>query len=289
MTQILLLIFVLLHIFTHATEKIKIEEKPNHSLMSKMLTKLFTKADIKLPDECMVCYERFPVTLQLSCGHELCAICAESILNFCDNKKCPKCRATLPRLFAEWVAMIKIYPLQLTPNIPLAKLQRVFPLICSVPKVTILAKCIKMGIDVNTEGFAGYFPLHFASQKNVVEFLVNKGADVNQPNDRDITPLTMSSYMGNLNVVKYLIKKGANINQAPRIGGVNPLFASSHNGHLSVVQYLIQNGADVHHTSHGGVTSLSVSSEKGHLSVVKYLTENGADVNQLRTTSFPSC
>ena len=233
----------------------------------------------ELPDECMVCYERFPVSLQLSCGHELCALCAESILAVCDNNNCPKCRAPLPHLFSEWLTMIKIYPIQFTPDIPLGKLQHAFPLICSVPDLTIVAKCIDMGLNVNTEGICGYFPVHFASQKNVVEFLVNKGADVNQSNYRGITPLMLNSNMGNLLVVKSLIKNGAKINQVPN-NAATSLFASSHKGYLPVVKYLVQNGADVNQADIEGITPLSISSQNGHLSVVKYLIQNGANINQ---------
>ena len=204
----------------------------------------FSSKLIEIPDECMVCYERFPVSLKFFCGHELCALCAENIMAVCDNKTCPKCRADFPELFTEWLPMINLYPIYLTPNIPVEKLQRVFPLICFAGNLTRVAKCINMGMDVNTKGICGSFPIHLASQKNVVKYLINNGANMNQPSDSGITPLLWSSQMGDLPVVKYLIKIGAKINEVHQCA-LTPLFVSSQEGHLPVVKYLVQNGGDI--------------------------------------------
>ena len=105
----------------------------------------------EVPDECMVCYEHFPVSLQFFCGHELCSLCAESVMTVCESKNCPKCRAPLLNRLSELLPIIYIYLSQLTTDTPIEKLQRAFPLICSVPNLTTLEKCINMGIDVNTK------------------------------------------------------------------------------------------------------------------------------------------
>jgi len=244
------------------------------------------------PDECMVCYERFPVSLRFPCGHDLCALCAESIIKICDNDNCPKCRAPLPHIFTEWLTMIKIYPLQLTPDIPLEKLQHAFPLICSAADLPTVIKCVQMNLDINTKGSFGMFPLalaSLASMKNVVEYLLNQGADVNQPCNRG-TALEVSCQMCDLPMVKYLIKKGAYVNQIQNgaagnhlfrnsQGGHNPLLVSSQKGNLPIVQYLVKNGANVNLGRNDGLTPLIISSQQGHLQIVKYLIEQGADVN----------
>jgi ankyrin repeat protein len=323
MTQILLLIYVLLKIGTHATEENKFDEEPSHNLIARTLENIYARAvaaekNLKLLDECMVCYQRFPVTFQFFCGHELCSVCAESILHLCDRLQCPKCRAPLPKSVSEWLPMVNIYLNQLTPDIPIEKLKQAFALICSISNLISAPKCIYMGIDVNTKGFCGYFPLHFASQKNVVEYLLHWGADVNQVSDKGVTPLAWNSHIGNLFVVKSLIRHGANINQADNDGetplfmasleghlpvvqylvkkgatinqgnhnGETPLFMASLQGHLPVLQCLIQKDADINQPSNGGETSLFVSSEEGHLLVVEYLIQNGADVNQANKDGY---
>ena len=161
----------------------------------------------ELPDECMVCYEHFPVALQFPCCHEFCASCVHSIINVCDNKNCPKCRKPLPCTLSE--CQIMIYPI-LIQNIPLEQLQLSFPLICSVANLSTVAKCTQMGVDLNTKGFFGKFPLTHATQAtqiNVVKYLVDRGADVNHPINGYATPLSVNSQKGNFLVVQYLIKK----------------------------------------------------------------------------------
>jgi len=196
--------------------------------------------NLKLPNECMVCDERFPVSFQFSCGHEMCAVCAESTMKKCVNSNCPICRKALPKVATEWLTLIKIYPINLTRNISLENLQHIFPLICCVGDLTTVTKCVtEMGVNVNTKGSLGYFPIHLASQTNVVKYLLDKKADVNQVDHRGVTPLFMSCYRGHLRVVEYLINKGANMNQATN-NGWRPLTIAINNNHTEIVQILLE-------------------------------------------------
>jgi len=247
--------------------------KQSQKIIKKILTNIYTQAEENLTcppeDECMVCCEHFPVSLTFPCGHELCALCLESILQKCINDNCPKCRAPLPLLFTDWITMINIYPCLITPEIDLKDLQHAFPLICSVANLTTVIKCIKMGVDVNTKGFNGKFPLTACEKINVVKYLVDKGADVNQSTTSGVTSLQVNSQEGNLPVVEYLFKKGAFIHN-------DSLRGSSQNGHFDVVKFLVQNGSNVNLP--GGKT-LFMSSQNGHLEIVKYLVQNGASVS----------
>jgi len=261
--------------------KNKIDEDPVITkLVAEELKKVYTKAEknLKPKDDCMVCFNPFAVSFQFSCCHELCALCAVKILCVC-NPTCPMCRALLPDSLSEWLSMIQIYPIQLTPDYPLERLEYEFPFICSVANLTTVAKCISLGMDVNTEGINTFFPIHLASEKSVVKYLVEHGADVNQVNRNGNTPLLVSSENGHLQVVQYLIEHGADVNRGNN-NGVTPLWMSSQNGHLPVVQYLIEHGADVNQVDRNGDTPLLVSSQEGHLPVVEYLIQNGADVNR---------
>jgi len=264
----------------------EIDKKSTQNVIKTVLTNVYAKADENL--QCMVCYEHFPVSFRFSCGHELCASCADKIM-YDGNKKCPKCRAQLPYDLPEWLNMIQINTIQLTPDITLEKLQHAFPLICSVGSLTEVTKCINLGVDVNTKGFYNYFPIHLASQKSVVIFLVDKGADVNQVTLNGATPLLISSENGHLQVVQYWIEHGADVNRGNN-HGTTPLFMSSQNGHLPVVEYLIQHGADVNQGNNKGVTPLLFSSQEGYLPIVEYLIKHGADVNRGKNDgAIPLC
>lgn len=228
-----------------------------------------------LPNICDVCYEEnFPVFLKFPCGHNFCALCVEKITNI--NHKCPKCRASLPDIVAEFQTIIN-------PNletIPLKQLQHVFPLICSVAKLATVTKLINMGVQVNAKGWDGYFPIHLALKKKLVKHLVKHGADVNQVNADGVTPLMVSSENGRLQVVKYLLKNGAIVNKIRSDGATALMFASSH-GNLLVVQHLIENGnASVNQANNEGISALYESCQNGHFPVVEYLIKNGANVDQ---------
>jgi len=271
----------------------KIDEDTIPNLVAKMLTNIYDEAEknLKLPDEeCMVCYEQFPVSFQFSCGHEVCAICAESIMNKCVTQNCPKCRSPFPqRMLEEWLMLLKIYPIALTPDISIQKLQRAFPLICSVANLATVTKCVKMGVNVDIVGFGRYFPLHLVSQTNVVKYLLYKGANVNQVTIDGETPLYISCQRGFLPVTEYLIRNRANVNQTTT-NGVTPLLYSSQHGHLQVVEYLIEYGAKVNQADNNGWTPLLWSSQEGYLAIVEYLINNGADVNQVnKNSTTPLC
>jgi hypothetical protein len=219
----------------------KIDEDTIPNLIAKnLLANIYDKAVENLK-ECVVCYdERFPVSFQFSCGHEMCAVCAESTMKKCVNSNCPMCRKALPKVATEWLTLIKIYPINLTRNISLENLQHIFPLICCVGDLTTVTKCVtEMGVNVNTKGSLGYFPIHLASQTNVVKYLLDKKADVNQVDHRGVTPLFMSCYRGHLRVVEYLINKGANMNQATN-NGWRPLTIAINNNHTEIVQILLE-------------------------------------------------
>jgi len=267
-------------------EKTKINEEPNQELM---LKNIYTKEEekLKVPEECMVCYDYFPVLFQFPCGHEICAVCAESIYKLCDDRKikCPKCRAPFPSCMAEIQKMIKIYTIHLTPDNSLEKLQIAFPLICSVANLTTVTKFIKMGIDINAQGFLGFFPIHLALQKDVLKYLLGNGTNVSQRKTDGLTPLYMRCLEESLPIVQYLIYKGANVDQ-PDNDGNTPLHVSSQTGHLLMIKCLVKNGANVNQHNNHDVAPLMLSCQEGHLQVVKYLVENGANVNQPDNNGF---
>ncbi|XP_055900612.1 myotrophin-like [Biomphalaria glabrata] len=69
----------------------------------------------------------------------------------------------------------------------------------------------KEGVDVNKQ-IQGRFPLHFAAdygQTEVLEYLLSKGAKINEPDKFGITPLLSAIYEGHTASVQVLLAKGA--------------------------------------------------------------------------------
>src|SRR5712672_2741176 len=83
--------------------------------------------------------------------------------------------------------------------------------------------------------------LHFATiagHLNVVELLVQNGADVNKPDENRNTPLHLAAHHGQLDIAHLLLKSGSSINLQDRAGST-PLHKAAENGHLDIVTLLI--------------------------------------------------
>lgn len=71
-------------------------------------------------------------------------------------------------------------------------------------------------------------------------------------------------------MIDYLIEKGANIHHS-NINNQSPLFLSAHNGYLDMVKYCVEHGIDVHQRDVNGVNSMEQAHSRGHKLIVSYL------------------
>ena len=90
--------------------------------------------------------------------------------------------------------------------------------------------------------------------QEIVQLLLDKGADVNAKKTDGVTALMVASRDGHQEVVKLLLDKGADVN-AKRTDGVTALMAVSASGYIEIAQSLLANGADVN-AKDNGVTAL---------------------------------
>ena len=96
---------------------------------------------------------------------------------------------------------------------------------------------VQYGADSNIKDCSGATALFFALELNnseIVHFLVEEaGADVNAYNYKVQTPLHIASYYGNMDLVEYLVEKGAEIDAADE-DSMTPLLFASQNKNLDV-------------------------------------------------------
>ncbi|XP_030851780.1 protein fem-1 homolog A-like [Strongylocentrotus purpuratus] len=113
------------------------------------------------------------------------------------------------------------------------------------------------GVDVNCSDAFGYL--------EVVEYIVNNGADIEIGNKDGLTALHKASFKGHLGIVKYFVRKGAQLDKCNK-NDRTPLFCATQEGYLEVVEYIVNNGADI-------------EIDGGNRDIAEYLLKEGANIN----------
>ena len=146
--------------------------------------------------------------------------------------------------------------------------------------IDIVRVMIKAGSNVNQVNDYGFTPLHSAScngDVEIIKLLLDAGAEVNKRASLGQTPIYQASWLGNnsVEVIEALVQVGADVN-IPGIGGAPPLAIALQSNRIPVVQTLIKAGADVNRTDRGGQTPIFEASTQEMISI---LTTAGADIN----------
>ena len=108
------------------------------------------------------------------------------------------------------------------------------------------------GVDVDVDDYSwgswGETPLQLAarySHNEIVELLIDNGADVNAKDVNGNTPLHLAALFGRKEVVELLIANGAAVNvKGGNLGGM-PLHHAAFEGHKEIVELLLAKSADV--------------------------------------------
>jgi len=97
-------------------------------------------------------------------------------------------------------------------------------------------------------------------------------------NSSNTTPLHAAASSGHVDVVQFLLDKGADINSKDQYGQT-PLHDAADNGQKRMAKFLLDNGADVDARMHNDFTPLYMAADGGHRDVVMLLLRKGANVN----------
>ena len=146
------------------------------------------------------------------------------------------------------------------------------------------------GADPNVQWCIRNTPLHAAAcygDVEMVQVLLNLGADVNIRNDRSRSPLNhisrgpsgsvkIPNYPRSIaNVARLLIDRGADINDKDD-KGQTPLHTMTDKGRIEVIRVLLERGADVGVEDKQGKTPFSLAKGNGYEEIMKLLSEHGA-------------
>jgi len=151
----------------------------------------------------------------------------------------------------------------------------------------MVQELIKKGLNVNEPDDYGYTPLMKAcigdndNGQKTVEYLVTNGADINISNNSEYTALMFSVENEKLDLVKYLLSHHASINNRARYGMTELMMACKTNS-LEIIKELITYGVDVNAVNIYGYTALMYACQRQHENspiIIKYLVENKAQIN----------
>nr|XP_027230724.1 protein phosphatase 1 regulatory subunit 12B-like isoform X2 [Penaeus vannamei] len=142
----------------------------------------------------------------------------------------------------------------------------IFLAACAAGDKQEVLRLLEKGADIDTANVDGLTALHAAcidDNLDMVEFLVDQGADVNR---------------GDKQEVLRLLEKGADIDTA-NVDGLTALHAACIDDNLDMVEFLVDQGADVNRGDMEGWTALHATASCGFNSIAKFLIDRGADLS----------
>ncbi len=146
-----------------------------------------------------------------------------------------------------------------------------------------------MNVNLKDEGTRGggrtaLIHAAMAGHANVIEVLIDGGADVSLMDNSGNTALLVASEKGYSEVVELLIKGGADVNQQVHKTVVfvkqirTPMVKAFENKHFKVLELLLAAGADINVRDEKGRTILMKASESGDAEMVEFIMKYKPDL-----------
>jgi ankyrin repeat protein len=116
------------------------------------------------------------------------------------------------------------------------------------PSLDLVKLLLENGADITCRDQRGYTPLHEAESREVAQAIVAKASwlrrrsVINRRSDRGATPLHVAATQNRKELVEFLVRKGANVNARTR-KGTSPLRWAAVEGNSAIVKFLQEHGA----------------------------------------------
>ena len=149
-----------------------------------------------------------------------------------------------------------------------------------------------MGINIHLTTNDGKNCLHIAALNghlNLCKTLINKhNFDIDMADNEGFTVLHFSAINGGSKLVNFFMNKIADLHIKTRSGG-NCLHIAAITGNLNLCKKLVdKHNIDVHVADNNGFTALHYSAEVGNYQLVKFFVDKGTDI-QIKTDNGMNC
>lgn len=149
---------------------------------------------------------------------------------------------------------------------------------CQNGNTAVLAALLKAKADVNVihpEGMTSALAICGANAApDIVEQMIDKGAEVEHRNVQGQTPLMWAAQAGNVDNIRTLLAHGANI-ESTTINDLTPLFFALKSGEPAAVQALVAAGANVNQVAADGTTSVQMAMYQGSYEFATMMVNEG--------------
>ncbi|HMQ85764.1 MAG TPA: ankyrin repeat domain-containing protein [Saprospiraceae bacterium] len=119
----------------------------------------------------------------------------------------------------------------------------------------------------------------FYNRKDIVNLLIEHGADINIADKIGARPIFAAIKKNNVEICNILLSKGADPNVKTFKYGDTPLIVAAMEGHLEIVKLLIENKADINIITNYGDTAIYHAVIKNNIDVIILLIKNKANIN----------
>jgi len=144
---------------------------------------------------------------------------------------------------------------------------------------------VEKGANVNEPNLHGNTPLHEAAErgyKQIVEFLIESKASADIRNKDAYSPFLAAIRNDKLGVAQWFLEKGLCDDEIDwHVDGfrTRPLHRASVHGNFELVKILVEKGSEVNLKNLYGNTPLHEAAERGFDEIVMFLLQNKADTN----------
>jgi len=163
---------------------------------------------------------------------------------------------------------------------------------CLEENLEKIQECIYNGIFIDEKFDYGDTALicssrDYGDKPKVVKFLIDNGANIEERDHEEWTPLFFACFEGHIKIATLLLEEGANINHKNYEGDtiLHILTSSIKMTYMdkckNIFNLLIEHGIDINETNNSGNTPLTMACVSGNFDEAKILLELGAstDVN----------